>query len=144
MAPITDPITALEELAGQAKALVDSLAAVVTDLKTIRYRGDHGEQLRGELTVYLAALQQAESILGRIVVLDLDDRRVRVDERRARLEAEVTQAAVANMQQLLLDLGLDLNAPEVQQAVRAFFCRWDGAPVPVEAEVVELKELIEG
>ena len=80
--PVTDAIGELERLAGQAVALVDLLRRVVADLEQIRYQalGMGTEQTRGELTAYLAALGRAESILGRIVSLNLDDRRVRLQE----------------------------------------------------------------
>jgi len=84
--PVTDPIAALEDLAGQAVALVRLLRSAVADLEEIRYRGGLGdgtENLRGELQAYLAAMARAESILHKIVSLDLDTRRVRLDEARA-------------------------------------------------------------
>ena len=70
-APCRDPLTALEDLAGQALALVDVLRGAVSRLEQIRYQDAHaGEQLRGELTAYLSALARAESILGKIITLD--------------------------------------------------------------------------
>lgn len=139
--PITDPILALEELAGQAKALVDSLQAVVTKLRTIRYRDERGaEQLRGELTVYLAAIAQAESILGRIVVLDLDERRVRVVERRRAMEDEVARQMVESQVAFIADLGLKMSDPKVHYAIERLRDRWrvEHSEV-VDGEVLELE-----
>jgi len=82
-APVVDPLTALEGVAGEAVRLVSVLRGMVSDLEEIRYRGGPGsgsEQLRGELSAYLGALGRAESVLGKIVSLDLDARRVRLAE----------------------------------------------------------------
>lgn len=90
--PVRDPIAALEALAGQAVALVDLLRSAVADLEEIRYRGGLGEgteNLRGELSAYMQAMARAESILGRIVSLDLDARRVRLQE------AQISQVLAA-------------------------------------------------
>jgi hypothetical protein len=147
--PITDPILALEELAGQTMALVESLRGVVTTLKTIRYRDAQGkEQLRAELSVYLAALQQAESILGRIVVLDLDERRVRVVERRRKMQRGVADSAITHVLSLVSDLGLDAADLKVRLALEAFLRKvgadQDDLEDVEDAEVVEVKELPPG
>lgn len=66
--------------------LVEVLRAMVGDLETIRYRGgpgSGGEQIRGELQAYLSALGRAESVLSKIIALDLDSRRLRLDEAKA-------------------------------------------------------------
>jgi hypothetical protein len=81
--PIGDPFAALEQLAGEAVALVAVLRGQVAALQAVRYQGGPGsgtEQLRGELQAYMTALGRAESILGRIAALDLDARRVRLQE----------------------------------------------------------------
>jgi len=81
--PCTDAVAALEDLAGQAVALTDILRHKVADLEEIRYKGGVGdgvEQVRGELQAYLAAMGQCERILRSIIALNLDARRVRVQE----------------------------------------------------------------
>lgn len=81
--PVTDAVTALEALAGEAVALTAVLRRAVSELEQLRYSavpGAGGEQLRGELQAYLSALGRAESICGRIASLGLDERRVRVEE----------------------------------------------------------------
>ena len=103
--PCTDPVGALLDLAGQAKALVDILRAVVAQLDEVAYRGGIGdgqEQVRGELSAYISAMGRAESVLGRILSLGLEERRVRVVE----AQADLLEAALV----LVLrhpDLGLD-------------------------------------
>jgi len=95
--PVTDPLGALERLAGEAVALVEVLRQMVSELETVRYRagaGSGGEQIRGELTAYIAILGRAESILGRIISLDFDGRRLRLDEARAQLISRALQAAI--------------------------------------------------
>jgi hypothetical protein len=104
--PIGDPFAALERLAGEAVALVDVLRGQVAALQAIRYQGGPGsgtEQLRGELQAYLSALGRAESILGRIASLDLDARRVRLQEAQAAI-------VIAAFAKVLDRIGLDSEA----------------------------------
>jgi hypothetical protein len=103
--PVTDPIAALENIAGQAVALADLLRGVVANLEEIRYRGGLGdgtENVRGELQAYMSALGRAESVLAKIVSLDLDARRVRLAEAQ-------TTVVVAALARVLAhrELGLD-------------------------------------
>jgi hypothetical protein len=122
-APVVDPFAALEDLAGQTVALVSLLRGMVSDLEAVRYRGGPGsgtEQLRGELQAYLAALTRAESVLGRIVSLDLQGRRLRL--------AEAQVAAVVGALDTVLshrDLGLDVGR---QRRGRELLARQLGAP----------------
>jgi hypothetical protein len=122
--PVSDPITALEELAGQAVALVDVLRGAVSRLEQIRYRDDRvGEQIRGELQAYLSALARAESILGKIISLDLASRRLALDEARVLL-------VVNALGKVLGARDLDLTA-EQQRRARALIARELGAPAVV-------------
>jgi hypothetical protein len=111
--PCEDPIGALLDLAGQAMALVDLLRPVVARLEEVSYKGGLGagpEQVRGELQAYLAAMKRAESILGRIVSLDLESRRVAVSEAQATVMVTALAAVLTHS-----DLGLD---PPRQQLAR--------------------------
>jgi len=120
--PVVDALDALERLAGEAMRLVDVLRGMVSDLEEIRYRGGPGsgtEQLRGELGAFLSALGRAESVLGRILALDLDAKRVRIEE------AKVA-AVVLALDKVLgsPDLGLDT---ERQRRGRELLARALGA-----------------
>jgi hypothetical protein len=126
--PVTDPFAALEDLAGQAVALVGVLRSKVAELQSVRYESGQGlEQLRGELQAYLSALQRAESVLSKIVSLDLESRRVRIQEAQASLVASAL-ARVLGSAQLQLD-------PERQRLARQMLARELGAPA-VEAATV--------
>jgi len=120
---VVDPFAALEALAGQAVGLVDVLRGMVGELQEIRYRGGPGtgtEQLRAEMSAYLNALGRAESILGRIVSLDLEGRRVRL------AEAQVA-AVVLALDKVLASADLGLDA-ERQRRGRELLARALGAP----------------
>lgn len=119
---LTDPFTALEGLASQAVQLVDVLRGQVAQLQELRYRGGPGsgtEQLRAELAAYLSALGRAESILGRILSLDLDTRRVRIEE------AKVA-AIVLALDKVLASPDLALDAAR-QRRARELLARALGA-----------------
>lgn len=79
--PVVDPFAALEQIAGQAVALVEVLRPIVGSLSDVRARGGLGAVVVApELQVYIAALGRAESVLSKIVSLGLDERRTRIAE----------------------------------------------------------------
>lgn len=129
--PVTDPFAALEDLAGQAVALVDLLRVEASRLEQIRYSaaGMGTEQIRGELQAYLAAMARAESILGRIVSLDLDARRLRLDEAKAAVVIAALAKVLAHR-----DLALD---EERQRRARALLA---AELVPARSNGVEVLE----
>ena len=122
--PVTDAISELERIAGQAVALVDVLRPIVADLEELRFQalGLGNEQIRGELSAYLAALGRAESILGRIVSLGLDERRTRLQE----AQVEVVLAAIGRA---LDQLGLDETQQQrAAELIATEFRRRDSRP----------------
>ena len=120
VAPVTDALTALEDIAGQVMALVGLLKTKVAQLTEIRYSSGMGlEQVRSELSVYLSALTRAESVLGRIISLDLEGRRVTIEE------AKVA-AVVLALDKVLASPDLALDA-ERQRRGRQLLARALGA-----------------
>jgi len=119
--PVTDAVAALESLAGQCVALTSILRSAVGDLESIRYRSTQGfEQVRGELSAYVSMLGRTESVLSKIVSLDLDSRRVRLEEARILLIVTALEQVLASPK-----LGLD---PERQRQGRELLARRLGAP----------------
>lgn len=95
-------VEVLQELAAEALAFKDALAERVAQLEELRYRGASGEQLRGELQAYTAALDRAEGFVHRLARLGLDERQVKLDEARVVLLVSVLERVLADPQ-----LGLD-------------------------------------
>jgi len=87
--PVSDPLGALLDLAGQAVVLTDALRAMVARLEDVGTDG-----VAPELSAYLCALGRAESILVAIARLDLDARLVRVSEAEAALLATMVLAVL--------------------------------------------------
>lgn len=120
--PVTDPFAALEDLAGQAKRFADILRTKVGELTQVGYSSSQGlEQVKAEIQVYLSALTRAESVLAKIVSLDLESRRVRIAEAQASLVAAALARVLASSR-----LGLDNDA---QRWARAALAKELGAPV---------------
>ena len=80
--PVTDPIGELQQVAGEATAWSQLLREKVLALEgDFRYEHDStGEQIRGEVQIYTAALKQTGEILARIIALDLEANRLRLEE----------------------------------------------------------------
>lgn len=97
--PCSDPLEALQRLAGRALALEEVIGKLVNDLTEIRYesggdsefgKGGGGEQLRAEVGVLERAMDRCGRLLVDIARLNIDERLARVTER----QAEMMQAAL--------------------------------------------------
>lgn len=88
--PITDPLTALFELAGHVKAWMEFLAGRIADLKTLSHDSFAGEQIEGEIQLWERALDRCNTVFGTAARLNIDERLAAITER----QAEVVMAAI--------------------------------------------------
>jgi hypothetical protein len=114
VAPVDDPLTELQKLAGQVVAWKDAMAGKVNELTDLRYEGSlHGEQLRAEVALWERAMDRCERVLVSMARLNLDERLARISEAQGRLILAVMLGAFRE---------LDLSA-ELQQALRPAVAR---------------------
>ena len=74
-APVTDPLSALQKLAGRAAAWEDIIGEKVNELRSIRYSTEEGgEQIRGEIAVMERAMDRLGRLLVDIAKLNIEDR----------------------------------------------------------------------
>ncbi len=80
--PVDDPIGELLLVAGEATAWSQFLREKVRELQgDLRYEHEKaGEQIRAEAALYTQALRQTSDVLARIVALDLEANRLRLEE----------------------------------------------------------------
>ncbi|MFJ9903935.1 hypothetical protein ACIRVK_13690 [Streptomyces sp. NPDC101152] len=83
--PVENPYRELQRLAGELVAVKDWLRGGVERLEAVRYQGGSGEQIRGELSAYQAALRDTASVLATMARLRIDERLVELSEAQARL-----------------------------------------------------------
>jgi hypothetical protein len=102
--PVDNPLTELAKVAGQVVAWKDQMADLVSNLSSVRYSTDGGEQLRAEVALWERALDRCERFLTAMAKLNIDDRLTRIEER----QIELIEYAVVTA---LEELGL----PEEQQ-----------------------------
>jgi hypothetical protein len=94
--PITDPLRALQELAGQVVEWKDALAARV-DLHTLRYESAIStEQVRGEVVLLERAMDRCNTVLATIAKLNIDERLARIDELTAQMIVKALEAGLAS------------------------------------------------
>ena len=95
-APHRDSYEALQDVGNQASMLLDLLRGVVLRLDTVAVDGGPGvgEQVRGEVQAYISAMTRAESVHGRILSLNLETRRVLVEEEKSQFIAAAMKAAL--------------------------------------------------
>ena len=94
---VTDPLTALGQLAGQVLALRDALGEQVNRLESIRYEDAKGaEQLRAEVAVYMQAIGECRQVLVAIARLDIDRRLAAIEETKARAVVAAIDSALAH------------------------------------------------
>lgn len=107
--PVTNPLTALSQVAGEIIAWKDLMATHVAGLKDkLRYEGEHAEQIRGEVLLYERAMDRAVAVLAQIARLKIDERL-----------AAITEAQVQAMGRLL-EGGLDVLGVSYDDKRKAF------------------------
>ena len=95
--PVGDPVEQLQILAGEILAWRDAIAEQVRKLTTLRYEGEHGEQLRSEVALFERALDRCQSVLTAMAKLDLDERLVRIGEARGKLVSALILGVFADL-----------------------------------------------
>ena len=93
--PVTDPVGALSELAGEVVALKDILGEKVVELREWTYSDKPGrEDVRAVLGAYERALDRCHRVLEGMTRLDLEARLVRLSEAQADLLERVIEAVI--------------------------------------------------
>jgi hypothetical protein len=97
--PVTDPISALSELAPETLALNDYLRGKVDALRAEEwwYKGAGQEQLRSEIVLYERSLDRCAKVLTDMTRLNLEDRLVTVTERQAEVAVSVIRSTLAEL-----------------------------------------------
>jgi P27 family predicted phage terminase small subunit len=111
--PVTDPLSALQRLAGRAAAWEDIIGEKVNDLHSLRYSTEGGEQLRSEIVVMERAMDRLGSLLVNIAKLNIESRLATVREATAQMLEQALNAALTSS-------GCDLDG---QQRAREAFRR---------------------
>lgn len=107
-APVTDPLSALQKLAGRAAAWEDIIGEKVNELRSIRYSTDEGgEQIRGEIAV----MERAMDRLGRLLV---DIAKLNIEERLAGIRKQT-----ADMLERALDAALEASGAGLDGKAKA-------------------------
>lgn len=123
-APVTDPYTALSDLAGEVVKLKDVLRQKVEELTTLRSYGGEaaGEQIDIHMQAYERALDRAEKILSGMARLDLEGRIARLH---ARINDDTTALIMKAMNDALDAVDMTGNVREVVLSVLGARLRGD-------------------
>jgi len=93
--PVTDPLTALGELAGHAAAWMRFLAGRIEDLNDLRFEDAKGaEQIRGEIQLWERALDRCNTVFGTAARLNIDERLVAITEQQHAMVLRAVEAAL--------------------------------------------------
>lgn len=92
--PVDNPLEALSTLAGEVAAWKNFLAGKLAELNTLRYSGEHAEQIRGEVVLYERALDRTVSVLTAIARLNIDERLAAIGEVQAAMLEGALEAAL--------------------------------------------------
>lgn len=95
--PASNPLEALQALAGRALAMEAAIGQAVNALSSIRYEAGEGtgEQLRAEVAVLERAMDRAGKLLVDIARLNIDERLVKIEEAKAKVIVEAIEIALA-------------------------------------------------
>ncbi|MHB8394934.1 MAG: HGGxSTG domain-containing protein [Candidatus Dormibacteria bacterium] len=94
--PMTDALTALQQLSGEALRLKSYFGERLAALEQIRYEGRSGEQLRSEVALFERALDRAQRFALDLAKLDIDERLARVSERQGEMLAACVERALGS------------------------------------------------
>lgn len=106
--PVTDPLTELSRLTGEAVAWKNLMDEKIQGLaeEEWRFTDEKGqEQLRSEIALWERALDRCERFLTAMAKLNIDERLARIDEQQAEIIIKAVQAT-------LRDLGMTLEEQE--------------------------------
>lgn len=110
--PVTDPLSALADVAGEVTAVKDFLRGLVEQIveaeqrhaglsgggEQLRSTDDKGaEQLNAKFQAYMTMLDRTVSTLATIAKLNIDERMARIDEARAEMIREALRRTWAEM-----------------------------------------------
>jgi hypothetical protein len=110
--PTINPVEELLSLGSEVTALKDVLrtrVAELSDPEWVTTSKAAVEDVRAVVSAYERALDRCERTLISLLRLDLDSRRVRIEERQAEIVAQAVEAALAA-------LGIDDHAPAFRKA----------------------------
>ena len=92
--PVTDPLTALQQLAGEILEWKNVLKDRV-DMQKLRYQSEIGtEQVRGEVALLERAMDRCAAVLTAIARLNIDARLTAIEEGKAQMVIRAVQAAL--------------------------------------------------
>lgn len=93
--PVTDPLTALGELAGHAAAWMRFLASRIEDLEKLRFEDAKGsEQIHGEIQLWERALDRCNTVFGTAARLNIDERLVAITVQQHAMVVRALDAAL--------------------------------------------------
>jgi len=105
-APVTNPLEALQALAGRALALEQVIGEKVNELRSLRYETEGGgEQIRGELQVLERAMDRCGRMLTDIAKLGIEERLAVIRQKTADMLERALDAALEKA-----GVGLDKQA----------------------------------
>lgn len=98
--PVTDPLRALQMLAGETLQWKNAMSQHVQHLRHMRYQTDGGEAVRAEVELFERAMDRVGQLLIALAKLNIDERLVRIEEQRkdmilAAIEAGLNKGGIA-------------------------------------------------
>ncbi|GGH93820.1 hypothetical protein ACFFGR_09300 [Arthrobacter liuii] len=95
---VADPLETLSRLAASAEHTMEALGQRVNALSEIRYENDKGgEQIRGEVKLYMAAMAQTGKFLEILIKSGFEERKLKLDEQTAQLFVTAMQRVLGRL-----------------------------------------------
>lgn len=91
---VTDPLTALSQLAGHVKAWMEYVAGRIADLTSLSHDGFAGEQVAAEVELFERALDRCGTVFSSAARLRIDERLVAITEKQAEIVLGAIVAAL--------------------------------------------------
>lgn len=96
---ISDPLDMLSRLTAAAAHTMEAMGKRVNDLEAIRYENKQGgEQIRGEVKLYMQAMAQTGKFLDMLIKSGFEERKIKLDEQTAGMFVTAMQRVCARLE----------------------------------------------
>ncbi|MDQ0241189.1 hypothetical protein [Arthrobacter bambusae] len=96
---ISDPLDMLSRLTAAAAHTMEAMGKRVNDIEAIRYENKQGgEQIRGEVKLYMQAMAQTGKFLDMLIKSGFEERKIKLDEQTAGMFVTAMQRVCARLE----------------------------------------------
>lgn len=95
--PVDNPLAAYAEFAGEVMAWKQLMHSLLTDLRTVGYESESGEQVRAAVQLYERSMDRANTVLSSYARLNIDERLAKLSEVQSKAVLRAIEAVIVHL-----------------------------------------------